>query len=154
MPPPNADEDKSIQTLLRAVLNVTVILSLIIRIGTPGWGLIIWGILLLIVMSLHVGFLKEAIKKIPDTKPIFAYLIILSNLFFFLGFVLQVDYDDSGEAYVPIFFPIFSGVSFTSESKWADILSAISVGSFAALVVSWILLSTLSNSLLRKEKPV
>jgi hypothetical protein len=148
MQSPGADEDKSIQTLLRIVLNVTVILSLIIRIMTAGWVLIIFGIPLLIVLSLHAGFLKAAIKKIPETKPLYSYLIVLSNLFFFLGFTLQVDYGDAPEAYVPLFF----GVSFPAESHWPGIFSKISVGSFAALVLSWILLLTLSKSVLKKEK--
>lgn len=152
MTQPNADEDKSVQTLLRAVLTVTVLLSIIIRIATPGWMLILFGIPLLIVISLHTGFLNGAIQKIPDTKPIYAYLIIVSNLFFFLGFVLQVDFGDAPERYVPIFLPFFSGVSFPSESKWPDIFRAISVGSFVALLINWVLLLTLSNSLLKREK--
>lgn len=152
MTQPTADEDTSVQTLLRAVLTVTVVLSIIIRIGTPGWVLILFGIPLLIVISLHTGFLNGAIQKIPDTKPLYAYLIIASNVFFFLGFVFQADYGDAPGAYIPIFFPFFSGLSFPSESKWPDIFSAISVGSFVALLVSWILLLTLCNSLLRREK--
>jgi hypothetical protein len=152
MTQPTADEDKSVQTLLRAVLTVTVLLSILIRIGTPGWMLILFGIPLLIVTSLHVGCINGAIQKIPDTKPMYSYLILLSNLFFFLGFVLQVDFDDSGDAHIPIFLPFFSGISFPFESKWTDMFSAISVGSFIALVVSWILLLTLHNSLLKREK--
>jgi hypothetical protein len=148
----NADEDGSVQTLLRAVVAVTVLLSILIRIGTAGWLLILFGIPLLIVTSLHAGYMKGAIRKIPATKPMYAYLIILSNVFFFLGFVLQVDYDDSGDACVPIFFPFFSGISFPSDSKWPDIFSALSVGSFVALLISWILLLTLSNSLLKRDK--
>lgn len=149
MTQPTADEDKSVQTLLRAVLTVTVILSIVIRIATAGWVLIILGIPLLIVISLHTGILKGAIQKIPDTKPLYSYLIIVSNLFFFLGFVLQVDYGDGPGGYVPIFFRY----SFPAESKWPDIFSAISVGSFVALLISWIMLLTLSNSLLKREKP-
>jgi hypothetical protein len=149
MQSPCADEDKSIQTLLRIVLNVTMILSLIIRMMTAGWVLIILGIPLLIVMSLHAGFLKEAIKKIPETKPLYSYLIVISNLFFFIGFTLQVDYGDAPTAHVPILF----GVSFRAESNWPGIFSTISVGSFVALVLSWILLLTLSKSVLKKEKP-
>ena len=148
MTQPNADEDKSVQTLLRSVLIVTVILSSIIRIRTGGWVLIIFGIPLLIIIGLHAGILNGAIKKVPDTKPIYSYLVIVSNLFFFLGFVLQVDYGDGPGAYVPIFFRY----SFPSESKWPGIFNAISVGSFIALLISWILLLTLSNSLLKREK--
>jgi hypothetical protein len=154
MPPPNTDEDKSVQTLLWFVLIVSLILSFIIRIMTPGWVLIIFGIPLLIIMVLHAGILIWAIKKIPDTRPIYPYLIIIANLFFFLGFVLQVDYGDSPGVYVPIFFPLFSGLSFPSESKWPGIFTQISMGSFIALLLSWILLLTLSNSLLKKERPV
>lgn len=147
-----ADEDKSVQTLLRAVLAVTVILSIIIRIGTPGWIIIFLGIPLLLVISLHTVILTVAIQNIPTTKPIYSYLIVISNLFCFLGFVLQVDYGDGPGAYVPIFLPLFSGISFPSESIWPDIFSAVSVGSFGALLISWILLLTLSNSLFKREK--
>jgi hypothetical protein len=152
MSQPHADEDKSIQPLLRTVLNVTVMLSLIIRIMTPGWVLLLFGIPLLIIMSLHAGYVNGAIKKIPETKPIDTYLIIVSNLFYFLGFVLQVDHGDGPGAGVPIFFPFFSGLSFPAESKWPGIFNAISIGSFVALVVSWILLLTLGSSLLKREK--
>jgi len=154
MPLPNTDEDKFVQTLLRSVLIVTVILSFIIRIMTPGWILIIFGIPLLIIVGLHTGILNWAIKKIPATKPIFPYLMIVSNLFFFLGFVLQGDYGDSPGVYIPIFFPFISGVSFPSVSKWPGIFSQISMGCFIALLLSWILLLTLSNSLLKKERLV
>ena len=148
MTQPSADEDKSVQTLLRTVLTITVILSILIRMGTAGWMLILFGIPLLIALSLHIGILKGAIHKIPETKPIYAYLIILSNLFFFLGFVLQVDADDAA-VYVPIFFRY----PFPSGSPWPDMFSKISVASFVALLVSWILLLTLRNSVLKKEKP-
>jgi hypothetical protein len=149
MSQPNTDEDKSVQALLRSVLIVTVILSAIIRVGTAGWMLIIWGIPLLIILSLHTGILNGAIKKIPDTKPIYSYLMIVSNLFFFLGFVLQVDYGDGPGSFIPIFFRF----SFPSGSKWPGVFNAISLGSFIALLISWILLLTLSNSFLKKDKP-
>jgi hypothetical protein len=120
---------------------------------TPGWVLIILGIPLLIIMGLHAGILNGAIKKIPDTKPIYSYLILVSNLFFFLGFVLQVDYGDGPDAYVPIFLPIFSGLSLPSVSKGPGIFTEISTTSFIALLISWILLLTLSHSLLKRDKP-
>ena len=154
MPPPNTDEDKSIQAILRSVLIVTVVLSFIIRIEAGGWILIIFGIPLLIIMVIHIGILNWAIKKIPNTKPIYPYLLIVSNLCFFLGFVLQVDAGDSPGAYVPIFFPMLSGFTFPDESKWPGIFSTISMGSFSALLISWILLLALSNSLLKKESPL
>lgn len=124
----------------------------VIRIATPGWLLFFCGLPLLIVIILHTMFLNGAIQKIPDTKPIYAYLIVVSNLFFFLGFVLQVDGGDAPGIYVPIFLPLLSGVSFPSESNWPVIFFMISVGSFVALLISWILLLTLSNSLFKREK--
>lgn len=157
MPPPNTDEDKSIQAILRSVLIVTVVLSFIIRIEAGGWILIIFGIPLLIIMVIHIGILNWAIKKIPNTKPIYPYLLIVSNLCFFLGFVLQIDYGDAPIAYVPIFFPTISGITFPIGhygSKWPGIFSAISMGSFIGLLLSWILLLALSNSLLKKESPL
>jgi hypothetical protein len=147
---PAKDEDKSLQTLLRVVLIITLLLGFAIRILTAGWVLLFFFIPLLIIMSLHGGIVNGSIKKIPYTKSPYEYLILFSDLFFFLGCVFQVDYGDAPGAYLPILLPILSGISIPRGSSWLHIFSAISIGSFIALFLTWILQLILSQNVLKK----
>ena len=144
----HSNDDKWMQVFLKRVLTVTLILSFIIRVLTPGWILILFFIPLLILMILHAIIVKGSIKKIPYTKSPYQYLILLSNLFFFLGCVFQVDGGDAPEYYVPILWRIPLSV----DSVWGDIFSAISIGSFVAMVLTWILQLTLSQNILKREE--
>lgn len=148
----NAD-DKSTQVLLKRVLIITLILGFSIRILTAGWMLLLFFIPLLIIMSLHGSIVNGSIKKIPYTKSPYEYIVLLSDLFFFLGCVFQADYGDAPGAYVPILFPILSGISIPESSSWLHVFSAISTGSFVALFLTWVLQLTLSQNVLKKESP-
>lgn len=141
-------QSKPLQNRLRLIRTLTVLFALVLRILTPGWILILFAIPLLIIVVIHTLVQNKAIKNIPETKPVYASLILLSNLFFFLGFVLQVDGGDTPEYYVPIFF----GRTFPMESVWPDIFSAISAVSFLALIVSWIVLLALKNRWFKREQ--
>lgn len=145
---PDINKQALMQRRLRAVRTVTVLLAFFIRILTPGWLLIIFGIPLLIAILIHVLVQSRAINKVPETKPAYVSLILLSNLFFFLGFVLQVDAGDDPNMYVPILYHH----AFSIESKWPDIFSVVSAVSFLALVISWVALLALSNNIFKQKK--
>jgi hypothetical protein len=148
MKQPGNDDDQATQVFLKRVLTISLILGFVLRILTPGWMLIFFFIPLLIIMSLHSSIVNGSIKKIPYTKSPYEYLILLSNLFFFLGCAFQMDAGDAPEYYVPILWRI----PIPPDSIWRDIFSAISIGSFAALVLTWILQLTLSQNILKKEE--
>ena len=148
MTQPGNDDDKSTQVFLKRVLIGSLILGFVIRILTAGWILVFFFIPLLIIMSLHGSIVSGSIKKIPDTKSPYEYLILLSNLFFFLGCVFQVDRGDAPEYYVPILWRM----PIPEASNWPHIFSTISIGSFVALVLTWMLQLTLSQNLLKKER--
>lgn len=147
------DDDQSTQVFLKRVLNITLLLGFVIRILTPGWILLLFFIPLLIIMSLHGSIVNGSIKKIPYTRSPYEYIILLSDLFFFLGCVFQADYGDAPEAYLPILFPIVTGISVPNGSSWQQVFSAISVGSFIAMFLAWVLQLTLSENVLKKESP-
>ena len=145
----DTQREQSLQRILRIVSIVTVVLSFIIRVLTPGWMLLVFCIPILIVLLIHLIIQFWAIKNIPQRKPVYVHLILVSNLFLFLGLVLQIDGGDDPHVYVPLLFRH----AFTVDAKLPNVLNAISTLSFLALVMSWGALLVLGNSW-RKKKNV
>jgi hypothetical protein len=138
------------QSRLQIILVITIVVSLFLRLTVPGWGLIVAGIFLVIIAILHAIVQSYAIRKIPETKAGYAWLILASDLFFFLGFVLQADGGDSDDVRVPLFF----GTIFDrSTSVFLPLISGISLASFLALFLSWLLLLVLRKNVFKERSP-
>jgi hypothetical protein len=110
--------------------------------------LFVFCIPILIVLLIHVFVQYWAIKKISRTKPAYIYLILLSNLFLFLALVLQIDGGDDPHVYMPLLFQH----AYPVESTLPNVLNAISMMSFIALVISWIALLATGNRWTKKEE--
>lgn len=105
-----------------------------------------------LIQYAHHGTIHEPLPRLPSASwnhrkqivnnlnnlekpPNYISLMLLSNLFFFLGFVLQTDGDDQ-RGYIPILF----GHSIEPSDRWFYIANIVSLLSFLALIVSWVLL--------------
>ena len=146
----DTQREQSLQRTLRIVSIVTMVLGFLIRVLTPGWMLLVFCIPILIALLIHVIIQYWAIKKIPQMKPAYMYLILLSNLFLFLGLTLPIDGGDDPHVYVPLLFQH----AFPVEAKLPNVLNAISTASFLGLVISWAALLVLGNSWRKKEERV
>lgn len=147
MTQPSNDDDRSMQVFLKRVLNISLLLGFGIRILTPGWVLIFFFIPLLIIMSLQGSIVNASIRKIPNTKSPYEYIVLLSSVFFFMGCAFQPDLGDAPEYYVPILWRI----PMPGDSIWPNVFSRISIGSFVAMFITWVLQLTLSENILKKE---
>jgi hypothetical protein len=141
------DKDPS-EIRLLAVGISTIILSAVLRLLAPGWGLLLFGIPLLGILLFHAIIQYKAIQWSRLTEPIYRYLILASNLFFFIGFACQADYDDFSGSKVPILF----WKTFYEDSKWPELFGYLSNISFLILFLSWILLLALRKTLIQKQK--
>ncbi len=132
-----------LQLSLFLILVITLVLSIWVRLMGAGWYLIFFGIPLLILAVLHLLFQVSAIRKISKMKPAYAAVILASDLLFFLGFALQVDFGDAPGAYLAI--AAFYGYYFGSGAKpIPDGLSSsfmvISIICLVAVIASWVIL--------------
>lgn len=132
-----------IQIVLYLVMSVALVLGIWIRLLGAGWFLVCLGLPLIIIAILHLMFQISAIRRISKMKPSYIPLILLSNLFFFLGFSLQIDFGDQGGGYLAIV--AFYDFYFNSEARSyvngnTYLYLFISLGFLVALIVSWILL--------------
>jgi hypothetical protein len=125
------------QNRLWIALAVTLALSIVLRLMAPGWTLFLFGIVLILIALVHLIIHMRAMKRVPIAARRYVYLIAFSHLFFFLGFVFQVDGDGS-YGRVPILFWLLLS---TSESVW-PIFRSISTGSFILLTITWLLLES------------
>jgi len=133
-----------LQLTLYLVMIATIILSVWIRMIGAGWLLFLFFIPLVIVSVIHFVTHINAIRKIPVMKPHYIFLILSSNLFFFLGYTLQVDTGDtSGGLALALFFkeyfnfiPRFLRIHSSEESKFM----LISLCSLIAVIASWFFL--------------
>lgn len=133
-----------LQLTLYLVMIATIILSVWIRMIGAGWLLFLFFIPLVIVSVIHFATHVNAIRKIPVMKPHYIFLILSSNLFFFLGYTLQVDTGDtSGGLALALFFkeyfnfiPRFLRIHSSEESKFM----LISLCSLIAVIASWFFL--------------
>jgi hypothetical protein len=137
----------SLQITLYLVMAATLILAIWIRLMGAGWFLVIFGLILVIIAGFHLRFQVSAIRRVSKMKPSYISLILLSNLFFFLGFALQVDFGDQYGDYVAL--AIFYDHYFKHES-WdylmehqpaeLNIYMYTSIAFLVALIVSWFFL--------------
>ena len=136
------------QLIMALVLIITVAVSVTLRLQVAGWMIIVLGIPLLIGLIVHLIVHIKSILNIPNKKPTYIRLMLLSNLFFFLGFVLQVDGDDR-RTYLPILF----WTSTELPEQLMDIAYWVSNFSFLALIVSWSMLMDKGKNIpkLRRE---
>ena len=130
-----------LQRTLYLVMAVTLILGTWARLVGIGWILIFIGIPLLFLAILHLMFQVWAIRRVSKMKPAYIPLILLSNLFFFLGFALQVDFGDEGGAYLAIvsLYDLFfkpGARDYIAAGQFNTYVYA-SIGFLAALIVSW-----------------
>jgi hypothetical protein len=87
-------------------------------------------------------------------KPAYIPLILLSNLFFFLGFALQVDFGDEGGAYLAIvsLYDLFvkpGARDYIADGQFNTYVYA-SIAFLVALIVSWFFLR--GKSFLKQQK--
>jgi hypothetical protein len=91
--------------------------------------------------ALHFMFQVRAIRRVSKMKPSYIPLILLSDLFFFLGFTLQTDFGDQGGAYLAIvaFYDNFfnDGTRTNIPEVNSFLYMYISIGFLVALIVSW-----------------
>jgi len=137
------------------IMITTIIMGMWIRTIGVGWGLLVFGIPLLIIGILHFVFQVSAIRRVSKMKPSYIPMILLSNLFFFLGFALQVDAGD-GSGYLAI--AVFYG-HYISRESWDYVLSHqpaglsiymfTSIAFLVALIASWFFLR--GKHLLKQE---
>lgn len=133
-----------LQLTLFLVMATTLILGIWIRLMGVGWYLVFYGLILVIIAGFHLRFQVSAIRRVSKMKRSYIPLILLSNLFFFLGFTLQVDFGDQYGGYVAL--AIFYDYYFKHES-WdylmqhqpmeLDIYMYTSIAFLVALIVSW-----------------
>ena len=133
-----------LQRTLFIVMAVTIILGIWIRLIGVGWFLVFLGLPLLFLAILHTRFQVSAIRRVPNMKPSYVSLILLSNLFFFLGFALQVDFGDQGGEYLAIaaFYDLYfnQGPRNYIPDSQSYIYIYTSIGFLLALIVSWFFL--------------
>jgi hypothetical protein len=144
-----------IQPILFLVMAITVCLGILVRASAAGWFMLFFFIPDVILTILHFVVQIRAIRRISEMKPSYVPLILLSNLFFFLGFALQVDFGDAPGTYVAI----LAFFSFNFNKHWAleqipgdnlfEKFLLTSIGFLIALIVSWSLLN--GKLLLKKE---
>jgi hypothetical protein len=91
-----------LQPALLLIMAATLILGIWVRLTGIGWNILLWGIPLLLLATFHCWFQVKAIHRVPKMEPEYILLILLSNLFLFLGFTLQVDSSDAPGSYVAI----------------------------------------------------
>lgn len=91
-----------IKPTLFFIMVMTLVFSIWVRLMVSGWYLILFGIPLLILAEQHFVFQVSAIRKVSKMKPSHILLILVSNLFFFLGFALQVDAGDAPGAFLAV----------------------------------------------------
>ncbi len=134
----------SLQLTLYLVMAVTIILAILIRIMSPGWFLVFLCIPLMFLAALHFMFQVRAIRRVSKMKPSYISLILLSDLFFFLGFALQTDFGDQGGGYLAIvaFYDYFfsDGTRTNISGVNSYLYMYISLGFLVALIVSWFFL--------------
>jgi len=144
-----------LQPTLFLVMAITVGLGVLVRLSAAGWLMILFFIPDVILTIIHSFIQIRAIRRVSEMKPSYVPLILLSNLFFFLGFALQVDFGDAPETYVAI----LAFFSFHFNKPWAleeipgnngfETFFLTSIGFLIALIVSWFLLS--GKLFLKKE---
>ncbi len=136
-----------LELTLYLVMAVTLLLGIWIRLMGVGWYLVFFGLMLIVIAGFHLRFQVSAIRRVSKMKPSYIWLILLSNLFFFLGFALQVDFGDQYGGYVAL--AIFYDYYFKHES-WDYLMNHqpvelntymyASIAFLVALIVSWFLL--------------
>lgn len=85
---------KRFKFIFIALFVVTVVFSWIIRITAGlGWSFIFYGILMILITFAHIAVHLRAISKIPLGEP---WLLVLSNLFFFMSLAFQSDGGEIG----------------------------------------------------------
>ena len=124
---------------LYIVLAATLIAGIGIRLSHVGWIFVFLGIPLLLVAILHCVIQFFAIHKPSDMKSSYKSLILLSNLFFLLGFALQSDFGD------------LPGDSFPSDGNLWNLYFLASIAFLIALIISWIFL-VIRGELFQKNK--
>jgi len=116
--------------------------------------LVFLGIPLLFLAALHLMFQVSAIRRVSKMKPAYIPLILLSDLFFFLGFTLQVDFGDEGGAYLAIvaFYDLYfkhGARDYIADGQFYTFVYA-SIAFLVALIVSWFFLR--GKSFLKQQK--
>jgi hypothetical protein len=154
----NSAESRQMSILLQLtlflIMTVTLILAIWVRLTGAGWFIILWGIPLLILAILHFGFQVTAIRKASKMKPSYILLMLLSNLFLFLGFALQVDAGDGPGSYLAIvvFYHKYLKHSYANpvpQGQFSFYLYT-NIAFLIALIVSWFFL--LGTSFRKQEK--
>ena len=144
-------DDKRFRTFLRILLAVTVIGSWILRLTGFGWFLVVYGCLMLIVTALHVGIQVYTIRK--ASIGVITWVLIISNLLFFLSLNLQFDTLDYS-AGIPLFgiegayysYTYFYSGYLNPLAQWVKDNNSMVVGSmYGLLVFTWIILLFYQN---------
>jgi hypothetical protein len=145
-----------LQPTLFVVMNVSLILAIWVRLTGAGWGIILWGIPLLLLAALHFGVQVTAIRRVPEVEPSYILSILLSNLFLFLGFTLQVDVGDTPEYYLAlaVFYNKYlkGGYGNPVPDAQVSIYMLTSIGFLIGLIACWFLL--LGKSFRKRENNV
>lgn len=132
----------------------TVVLSAWIRVTDAGWLLILGGIIFCGLMAVHPIVHAVAALRGGAHRRAVPILLLLSNLFFLLGFGLQTDAGDapgSTVAFTAFYYTVLRGSNTVpvATDDWSNALLNASLVFLLAVIVSWVLLLVFA---LRKPK--
>ena len=135
---------------------LAVVLGIWIRLSAPGWLLVITGVILLILMVAHPIVQAIAVLNGGAHRMRIASLLLLSDVFFVLGFGFQIDFTDAPGSYMALtsfYYQVIRGLGSSSMPTVPDGLSALyvalTVAFLVGLIVTWGLLLAVS---LRRPK--
>ena len=132
--------------MMSLILLETVVVSVAVRLKYSGYFIVVCGLLLFPFLIGHVIVQIAAIRNIPKREPTYPFLILLANIFFFLGFVLQTDCGDNYCA-VPLL------AIFRNDPKYWTQVHFLEVGFyFIVSLLSLYALMVTSSFLMRSEK--
>jgi hypothetical protein len=137
---------KMAKFMMSLVLLQTVVVSVALRLKYSGYFIVVFGLLLFFFLIGHVIVQLSAIRNIPKREPTYPFLILLANIFFFLGFVLQADCGD-GYCVVPLLAIFLNDPTSWAQNQFFDVgfYLVVSLLSLCALMIT-------SSFLMKLEK--
>lgn len=127
---------------------LTVALAAWVRLLAPGWGLIIYGLILCGLMLGHPVFHGVGALRGGRHGRLMPIILVLSNLFFLLGFGFQVDVGDGPNGFMGLQIAadrILNGSADipTVPERMEGLYFGLSLGSLVALIASWAVIAVL-----------
>ncbi len=143
-----ARSDKGNQRyLLGGLALLTTAVSIVVRLQNPGWILLFFGIPLLLVAIVHLIVHARAAIRLGRGTGSYVRLMLLSDLFIFLGFGLQPDVTDNPVGDVGIRVSVYQILHGRPPSGIAEIGSGLytafniaSIAFLVGLVATWVML--------------